>query len=286
MVDVLSRQAQELSPCTSKTPLLPLGVLWNMSFGFLGIQFGWGLQMANGSAIFESLGATPQQLPLLWLAAPMSGLLIQPMVGYWSDRTQTPLGRRRPYFLGGAILSSVALVLLPNAPSLWIAAGLLWLLDAAANVSMTPFRSFVADLVPEQQQTQGFIVQSLLCGLGAVLASAMPWFIAHWWPVTEHDIGVPGSIKVAFYLGAAVFLGTVLWTVFTTPEQEPVTPTSSTQATMGQEILGAITTMPPTMRQLAWVQCFSWLGIFCMFLYLPPAIAHHIFGATPGTPLY
>ncbi|NEQ51056.1 MAG: SLC45 family MFS transporter [Leptolyngbya sp. SIO3F4] len=274
-----------------------MGTLWNMSFGFLGIQFGWGLQMANGSAIFESLGANPHQLPLLWLAAPMSGLLIQPVVGYWSDRTCTPLGRRRPFFLVGALLSSIALVLLPNAPSLWIAAGLLWLLDAAANVSMTPFRSFVADLVPAKQQTQGFLVQSLLCGIGAVLASAMPWLIAHL-HVTTPQLGelssapltpagnIPPSIKLSFYLGAAVFLGTVIWTVVTTPESTKVTPSTVSEDGMVQQIWNAIANMPPTMRQLAWVQCFSWLGVFCMFLYLPPAIAHHIFGAVPGTPLY
>ncbi|MBE9065114.1 MFS transporter [Leptolyngbya cf. ectocarpi LEGE 11479] len=268
--------------------------LWNMSFGFLGIQFGWGLQMANGSAIFESLGANPHQLPLLWLAAPMSGLLIQPVVGYWSDRTCTPLGRRRPFFLVGALLSSVALVFLPNASNLWIAAGLLWLLDASANVSMTPFRSFVADLVPAQQQTQGFIVQSLLCGLGAVLASAMPWVIAHLsvlttTPETDSLIamgGVPLSIKLSFYLGAAVFLGTVIWTVITTPEPADSEPLPVSDEGMVRQIWDAIATMPPIMRHLAWVQCFSWLGIFCMFLYFPPAIAHHIFGAIPGTPLY
>ena len=266
-----------------------IGALWNMSFGFLGIQFGWGLQMANGSAIFESLGANPHQLPLLWLAAPMSGLLIQPIVGYWSDRTHTPLGRRRPFFLVGALFSSVALVLLPNAPSLWIAAGLLWLLDASANVSMTPFRSFVADLVPAQHQTKGFVIQSLLCGLGAVLASAMPWLISHFAQsdMSALDVtGVPLSIKLSFYLGAAVFLGSVLWTVITTPESQTVESISTTESSMVEQIWTAIATMPPTMRQLAWVQCFSWLGVFCMFLYLPPAIAHHIFGAIPGTPLY
>ncbi len=274
---------------SSEQPSFRMGALWNMSFGFLGIQFGWGLQMANGSAIFESLGANPHQLPLLWLAAPMSGLLIQPIIGYWSDRTRTPLGRRRPFFLIGALLSSVALVLLPNAPSLWVAAGLLWLLDASANVSMTPFRSFVADLVPSQHQTKGFVVQSLLCGLGAVLASAMPWLIAHLVRPGVGELnttGVPPSIKLSFYLGAAVFLGTVIWTVITTPESQDIEPPSVSEDSMVHQIWSAIATMPPTMRQLAWVQCFSWLGLFCMFLYLPPAIAHHIFGAVPGTPLY
>lgn len=284
---------KSFSPVPASQQQISMGGLWNMSFGFLGIQFGWGLQMANGSAIFESLGANPHQLPLLWLAAPMSGLLIQPVVGYWSDRTCTPLGRRRPFFLVGAVLSSVALVLLPNAPTLWIAAGLLWLLDASANVSMTPFRSFVADLVPARQQTQGFIVQSLLCGLGAVLASALPWVIAHLNVITTAQDpdslvsmgGVPLSIKLSFYMGAVVFLSTVMWTVVTTPEPA-VEPLPGSDEGMVRQIWNAIATMPPTMRHLAWVQCFSWLGMFCMFLYFPPAIAHHIFGAVPGTPLY
>lgn len=288
MVDV----SQTVPPNAVPSQRYSLGALWNMSFGFLGIQFGWGLQMANGSAIFESLGASPHQLPLLWLAAPMSGLLIQPVVGYWSDRTCTPLGRRRPFFLVGALLSSAALVLLPNASNLWMAAGLLWLLDASANVSMTPFRSFVADLVPAKQQTQGFVVQSLLCGLGAVLASAMPWLLAHLgtlYPslVEGTELGrIPGSVKFSFYLGAAVFLSAVLWTVVTTSESEDMPLAPRSKESMGQQIWAAIATMPPTMRRLAWVQGFSWLGIFCMFLYLPPAIANHIFGAVPGTPLY
>lgn len=264
-----------------------------MSFGFLGIQFGWGLQMANGSAIFESLGASPHQLPLLWLAAPVSGLVIQPIVGYASDRIRTPLGRRRPFFLVGAILSSIALVLLPNSPSLWIAAGLLWLLDASANVSMTPFRSFVADLVPAQQQTQGFIVQSLLCGLGAVLSSAMPWLMSGvTWLGAQEDLplptfqpgGVPTSIKLSFYMGAALFLSTVLWTIFST--QEAQTLPEPAAGAMGKQIWQAVTKMPDTMQRLAWVQCFSWLGLFCMFLYLPPVVAYRFFGGEPGTRLY
>lgn len=274
--------------------------LWNMSFGFLGIQFGWGLQMANASAIFESLGAQADQLPILWLAAPLSGLIIQPVIGYLSDHTWTPLGRRRPFFLVGAILSSIALVLMPNAPSLWVAAGLLWLLDASANISMTPFRSFIVDLVPTEQQTKGFVMQSLLHGLGVVLASALPWLMAHLWATSSLKIpgnsGIPTSITLSFYVGAVVFLGAVLWTVVTTSEPKPlpsVAPKtdavdrSSAFQNLLQSIWVAIATMPATMRQLAWVQCFSWLGLFCMFLYLPPAIAHNIFGANQsGTPLY
>ncbi len=149
--------------------------IWNMSFGFLGIQFGWGLQMANMSAIYEYLGARADQIPILWLAAPLTGLLVQPIIGHASDRTWGQLGRRRPYFLAGAILSSAALILMPRSSALWMAAGLLWVLDACINISMEPFRAFVADLLPEFQRTRGFAMQSLFIGLGAVVASALPY---------------------------------------------------------------------------------------------------------------
>src|SRR5213595_2464839 len=153
--------------------------IWNMSFGFLGIQFGWGLQMANMSAIYEYLGAKPNQIPMLWLAAPLTGLLVQPIIGHMSDRTWGPLARRRPYFLVGAILSSLALILMPNSSTLWMAAGLLWIMDASINVSMEPFRAFVADLLPDDQRTAGFAMQSIFIGLGAVAASAMPYLLSH-----------------------------------------------------------------------------------------------------------
>src|SRR4030095_2567015 len=161
---------------TSPTPFL---TIWNMSFGCLGIQFGWGLHMANMSAIYEYLGARPDQIPLLWLAAPLTGLFVQPVIGHMSDRTWGRLGRRRPYFLVGALLSSAALVLMPNSSALWMAAGLLWILDASINVSMEPFRAFVADLLPEEQRIQGFAMQSLFIGLGAVVASALPWMLTN-----------------------------------------------------------------------------------------------------------
>jgi maltose/moltooligosaccharide transporter len=161
-------------------PKLGFWQLWNMSFGFFGIQFGWGLQMANTSAIFEQLGANAHQIPILWLAAPLTGLVIQPIIGNLSDNTWGPLGRRRPYFLVGALLSTIALIWMPNAGSLWMAVGLLWLLDTAANISMEPFRAFVGDLLPPRQRTKGFAMQSLFIGLGAVLASAMPWILTHW----------------------------------------------------------------------------------------------------------
>ncbi|KPQ32609.1 MAG: maltose/moltooligosaccharide transporter [Phormidesmis priestleyi Ana] len=244
--------------------------------------------MANASAIFESLGANVEQLPLLWLAAPVSGLVIQPLVGYWSDRTQLSVGRRRPYFLIGAILSSLALVLMPNASALWVAAGALWLLDAATNVTMTPFRSFVADLVPEHQHTAAFSIQSIAVGLGAVVASALPWFIARILPAAATEEAIPPPVKLAFYFGAIAFTTSVIWTIvfsskpFLAQGMEPDTPNH-----FASDVKSAIATMPPIMRQLAWVQCFSWLGMFCVFLYFPPAVAHNIFGATTqGTALY
>src|SRR6478752_8471470 len=161
-------------------PPLSFWQIWNMCFGFLGIQFGWALQMANMSAIYEYLGADAHQIPMLWLAAPLTGLIVQPIIGHMSDRTWGRLGRRRPYFLIGAVLASVALVLMPNASALWMAAGLLWIMDACINVSMEPFRAFVADLLPEDQRTQGFGMQSLFIGLGAVIASALPWLLTNW----------------------------------------------------------------------------------------------------------
>src|SRR5512136_2723094 len=160
-------------------PRLGFWQIWNMSFGFLGIQFGWGLQMANMSPIYKYLGASDEQIPLLWLAAPLTGLIVQPIIGSMSDRTWGALGRRRPYFLVGAILSSIALLLMPNSSALWMAAGLLWILDACINVSMEPFRAFVADLLPEEQRTRGFAMQSLFIGLGAIVASALPWLLTN-----------------------------------------------------------------------------------------------------------
>jgi maltose/moltooligosaccharide transporter len=262
-----------------------------MSFGFFGIQFGWGLQMANTSAIFEHLGAHAHQIPILWLAAPLTGLVIQPIIGNLSDNTWGALGRRRPYFLVGAIFSTIALIWMPNAGSLWIAVGLLWLLDTAANISMEPFRAFVGDLLPPHQRTQGFAMQSLFIGLGAVLASALPWMLTHWLGVSAGEQGsnsVPLSVKISFYVGAAVFLGTVLWTVLLTEEHPPRDMDAFREqqerrlgvvATV-REVAIAFRQMPSTMRELAWVQGFSWLGMYCVFLYFPPAIAHNLFGAT------
>jgi maltose/moltooligosaccharide transporter len=197
--------------------------IWNMSFGFFGIQFGWGLQMANMSAIYEYLGARADQIPILWLAAPLTGLIVQPIIGHASDHTWGRLGRRRPYFLAGAILSSFALILMPRSAVLWMAAGLLWILDASINISMEPFRAFVADLLPEQQRTRGFAMQSLFIGAGAVVASALPWMLTNWFHLGAGATGhaIPLTVRLSFYIGAAVFLAAVLWTIVTTKEYPP-----------------------------------------------------------------
>ena len=195
-----------------------------MSIGFMGIQFGWALQMANMSSIYEYLGAEPDKLPFLWLAAPLTGLLVQPIIGYLSDKTWHPtFGRRRPYFLIGAILSSIALILMPNSPSLWMAAGLLWILDSSINISMEPFRAFVADKLPEEQRTLGFSMQSLFIGLGSIVASSLPWILSHWFGVTNiSEKGqIPYNVKISFYIGAAAFISFVLYTVLTTKEYPP-----------------------------------------------------------------
>jgi maltose/moltooligosaccharide transporter len=270
--------------------------IWNMSFGFLGIQFGWGLQMANMSAIYEYLGARPDQLSKLWLAAPLTGLLVQPVIGALSDRTWTRLGRRRPYFLAGALLSSAALVLMPNSSALWMAAGLLWILDASINVSMEPFRAFVADLLPEEQRTDGFAMQSLFIGLGAVIASALPFLMANVFGVSRSaEGGIPPSVRWSFYVGAAAFLAAVAWTVVSTREHPPedLPAFRRRQAERRgavsalREIFDALGTMPATMRQLALVQMCTWFGLFCMWLYFPVAVARSVFGAPDEkSPLY
>jgi len=281
-----------------KKPPLSFWQIWNMSFGFLGIQFGWGLQMANMSAIYEYLGAKPDQIPMLWLAAPLTGLLIQPIIGNMSDRTWGKLGRRRPYFLVGAILSSLALILMPNSSTLWMAAGLLWILDASINISMEPFRAFVADLLPDEQRTRGFAMQSLFIGLGAVVASALPYILTNLFHVTEQASpanSIPITVRYSFYLGAFAFITAVVWTIVKTKEYPPedmdaFLKMKSEKKGLGKsakEIIEAIKDMPKIMRQLAWVQIFTWLGLFCMWLYFPVAVARNVFGAPDElSPLY
>ncbi|MCU0633622.1 MAG: MFS transporter [Gemmatimonadaceae bacterium] len=271
--------------------------IWNMSFGFLGIQFGWALQMANMSAIYEYLGASPEEIPMLWLAAPLTGLIVQPIIGHMSDRTWSPrLGRRRPYFLVGAILSSLALIAMPSSSTLWMAAGLLWILDASINISMEPFRAFVSDLLPPAERTRGFAMQSFFIGLGAVIASAMPWMLTNWFGVAASTPGtIPTTVRFSFYIGAAAFFTAVLYTILTTPEKPPADLAAfrREQASHGgagamfAEIREAVGKMPTTMRQLAFVQIATWLGLFCMWLYFPVAVARNVFGAPDqNSPLY
>jgi maltose/moltooligosaccharide transporter len=260
--------------------------LWNMSFGYLGIQMGWGLQMGNMSSIYEYLGAREQDLPLLWLAGPVTGLLVQPIIGHCSDRTWHPLlGRRRPYFLGGAILASLAIFLMPKCSALWMAAGLLWILDASVNVSMEPFRAFVADLLPESQHTVGFAMQSVFIGLGSVLAAKLPGFLYSLGVSRSTGPGqpIPETVHWAFNVGAAVFILAVLWTIFTTREEPPSEEQRRATDSGGHglaEIWKALLEMPPRMRQLAPVQFFTWMALFCMWIYFPVAVAWNILGAT------
>ncbi|GAA4493847.1 MFS transporter [Pseudaeromonas paramecii] len=264
-----------------------------MSFGFLGIQFGFGLQNANVSRIFETLGASIDQIPILWIAAPLTGLLVQPIIGYFSDRTWCGLGRRRPYFLAGAILSSLALFVMPNSPALWVAAGMLWILDASINVSMEPFRALVADNLPSEQRTGGFAVQTFFIGVGSVVASAMPYLLTNVFGIanTAPEGMIPPSVKYSFYAGGLVFLLAILWTVWRTREYSPAQLAQFDGADVAQEeessgvkaALGDLLRMPATMRQLALVQFFSWFALFAMWIYTTSAVTSHLYGTTDSS---
>src|SRR5438874_7140142 len=261
-------------------PRLSFGQIWNMSFGFLGIQFGWGLQLANMSPIYKYLHAQESSLPYLWLAGPITGLLIQPVIGSMSDRTWNRLGRRRPYFLVGAILASSALFFMPNSSAVWMAAGMLWILDASINITMEPFRAFVADKLPVEQRTLGFVMQSFFIGIGQTLANALPYLFTALGVVGVMASGIPSSVEYSFKIGAVVFLLAVLWTVFTTKEYPPenmeefermrrqtygssagLAKIFKIMAELLREISSAFTNMPKTMKQLAFVQMFTWLGL-------------------------
>jgi len=277
----------------SEKPQLSFWQIWNMSFGFLGIQFGMGLQMANMSAIFSFLDAKEEDLSLLWIAAPLTGLIVQPIVGYMSDRTWTGLGRRRPYFLVGAILASLALVAMPHSSALWMAVGLLWILDASLNVTMEPFRAFVADKLPESQRSTGFSVQSLLIGLGAVIASALPWMLTNWFGVAEGNAdggAIPKAVMISFHVGAAALFIAVVHTILTTKEYPPedmeafrkMKAESRGVGGFFVELIQGLKSMPRTMKQLAVVQFFSWIALFCMWVFWAPAIGRHVFGGDPS----
>jgi maltose/moltooligosaccharide transporter len=273
---------------THRRPRLSFRELFNMNFGFLGIQFGWGLQLANMSAIYQRLGASPDEVPILWLAAPMTGLLVQPIVGALSDRTWGRLGRRRPYFLVGAVLASIALFFMPTSSALWMAASLLWILDASINISMEPFRAFVADKLDAGQRTAGFVMQSFFIGVGASLANALPFLFREMGVTGNTASGIPLTVKYSFQAGAVVFLLAVLWTVFTTTEHPPEDMAAFERerrerrgvGALFGEIGSAMRDMPRTMKQLAVVQFFTWLGLFCMWMFFGLTVATHVFGAT------
>jgi maltose/moltooligosaccharide transporter len=352
---------QPATATLARKPTLTFWEIWNMSFGFLGIQIGFALQNANVSRIFETLGAKVEDIPILWIAAPVTGLLVQPIVGYFSDRTWNRLGRRRPYFLGGAILASLALLAMPNSPVLWVAAGVLWLMDASINISMEPFRAFVGDNLTREQRTTGFAMQSFLIGTGAVAASILPWLLTNEFGVSNSAPPnvIPDSVRLSFYLGAAVFFVAVLWTVVRSREYPPeemasfaenqarevhvrVKRTAGEHAARGRgqillggvllivgaaacawlasqaiyqvmilsavlsvvgvlliasgvlqrrgrydngfvTILNDLQDMPPTMKQLAGVQFFSWFALFAMWIYTTAAVTSHVYHTTDTT---
>ena len=266
-------------------PRLSFWQIWNMSFGFLGIQFGWGLQLANMSPIYKYLHAEESSLPYLWLAGPITGLIIQPIIGSMSDRTWNRLGRRRPYFLVGAILASIALFFMPNSSAVWMAAGLLWILDASINITMEPFRAFVADKLPEEQRTLGFVMQSFFIGIGQTLANALPYLFTVLGVVGVMATGIPLSVDYSFKIGALVFLVAVLWTVVTTKEYPPEDLEAFHRLRRERkgilagfkEIFSSIAEMPTTMKQLAVVQFFTWFALPCMWQFFGLAVARHVF---------
>jgi maltose/moltooligosaccharide transporter len=269
--------------------------IWNMSFGFLGIQFGWGLQLANMSPIYKYLHAEESSLPYLWLAGPITGLIIQPIIGSMSDRTWNRLGRRRPYFLTGAVLASIALFFMPDSSAVWMAAGLLWILDASINITMEPFRAFVADKLPEEQRTLGFVMQSFFIGIGQTLANALPYLFTALGMVGVMASGIPRSVDYSFKIGAIVFLIAVLWTVITTQEYPPEDMEAFERMRRDKkgclggfaEIFSSLAEMPTTMKQLAVVQFFTWFALPCMWQFFGIAVARHVFRApSEASPLF
>ncbi len=341
-----------------KKPTLSFWQIWNMSFGFLGIQFGFALQNANVSRIFETLGANVEDIPILWIAAPVTGLIIQPIIGHMSDKTWNRMGRRRPYFLFGAIFASLALLMMPNSPALWVAAGTLWIMDASINVSMEPFRAFVGDMLPNEQRTRGFAMQSFFIGTGAVVGSLLPYIMTNWLNIanTAEEGIIPPSVRWSFYVGGIVFFLAILWTIISTKEyppeemkefeaaekqavqkgynEEPVKSTTFTKVGSAFGLIGLVVIlvtnilelkkelyilggililffilmllagilkskqkdnnalveifsdllrMPVTMRQLALVQFFTWVGLFALWIYATAGITSHVYGTSDTT---
>jgi maltose/moltooligosaccharide transporter len=276
---------------SSSKPILSFWQLWNMSFGFFGIQFGFALQNANTSRIFSTLGANPDDLSLYWLAAPVTGLLVQPIIGYLSDNTWHPQwGRRRPFFFIGAVLASLALFLMPNSSALWMAVVVLWMLDAAINVSMEPFRAFVGDKLGPSQQTAGFAMQTFFIGWGAVIASLLPTIFADYLGVSNIPVdgAIPDTVRYSFYAGGAIYMFAVMWTVLTAKELPPhdleaFRAEQRRNQGLGRaltEIFSGFGKMPKTMVQLAAVQFFTWIGLFALWIYTTNAIGENVYGTT------
>ncbi|WP_127139201.1 MFS transporter [Flagellimonas oceanensis] len=276
--------------------------IWNLSFGFLGIQMGFALQNANASRILQSFGADVHELSWFWIVAPLTGLIVQPIVGHYSDKTWTRLGRRRPYFLTGALLASLGLVLMPNAdmftaflPSLWVGAGMLMVMDASFNIAMEPFRALIADMLPSDQRTLGYSIQTVLIGVGAVIGSWLPYALTNWVGISNTAAAgeIPLNLLLSFVIGALVLIVSVAITVFTTKEytpeemallnqnEETEIDTISTGGLL--DIFTDFAKMPKTMRQLSWVQFFSWFGLFGLWVFATPAIAEHIYGLDPNS---
>jgi maltose/moltooligosaccharide transporter len=279
-------------------PRLSFWQIWNMSFGFMGIQMGFALQNANASRILQTFGADVEHLSWFWLVAPITGMIVQPIIGHYSDRTWNRFGRRRPYFLVGAFLTSIGLILMPNSPmfasfmpALWVGAGMLMIMDASVNVAMEPFRALVADKLPTDQRTLGFSVQTMLIGIGAVVGSWLPYVMNNWFGFNEIAVAgeVPFSLILSFFIGAAVLVGSILWTVLTTKEYPPEEQAKFDDHVEEETVKGSIfdifkdfANMPSTMRQLGLVQFFSWFALFSMWVFTTPALAQHVWGLSPG----
>lgn len=274
--------------------------IWNLSFGFLGIQMGFALQNSNASRILQIFGADVHHLSWFWIVAPLTGLIVQPIVGHYSDQTWTRFGRRKPFFSIGAILAAIGLILMPQAdifvqfmPALWVGAGFLMIMDASFNIAMEPFRALVADVLPSDQRTLGFSIQTVLIGIGAVIGSWLPYVLANWFniPNVTSEGSIPPHLIFSFSIGAIVLIVSIMVTVFTTKEYSPEElraleqDKQETSIETNHSIFDIFTDfahMPKTMRQLAWVQFFSWFGLFGMWVYTTPAIAHHIYGLPLG----
>ena len=278
-------------------PRLTFWQILNMNFGFLGIQFGFALQNGNASRILQTFGADVEHLSLFWLAAPLTGMIVQPIIGHYSDRTWTKLGRRKPYFLTGGLLAAFALIFLPNAsfmafilPPILVGAGMLMIMDASFNVAMEPFRALIADNLPDNQRGAGFSVQTFLIGIGAVAGSWLPYIFSEYLGIskTADRNHIPDNVLFSFYTGAIVLIGSLLWTIFTTKEYPPETLARFHQEKPEEEPKGILSifhdfiNMPPTMRQLGLVQFFSWFALFSMWVFAAPAIAQHIYHVAPA----